>query len=581
MLLIVINKQLQFVNMKNTLSFFFLLNYIFLNAQEEINATVVIDENSNLKVTQLFNEITREHYLFQKDITLNQKEVLFIKDKGPSKEYKTLDVKQVNFKVITDKSTINDDFFISDAKYVGIKTSDFYYLKKFNIDFSSDKYKIIFPSQEDLKEKYTVSPKIVAGNFNFFEDNGFKVYYLESEKEYLEEMKKANLGMHKSFEFYSKYFGEKRKPKIVFAPTKEASVTNENIIVYNSDIIKRKNRENSISHEIAHIWFGHDGIIFERPLVEGVAEFLSKLYIVSQYGEKSLNVSIGERFYQLEGEKSLENFRKSGLNKNETFLLSYRLLPMYFYCRQQQDSTFIYSLAKLYKNKESERKTNLDEINVFFKSINVESINTEELFPDFFVLQKDANEVYLTSNSDKEYEVEIEFTSINDEKSVKKISFSKNQKQHKIEIDDLKKIVIDPEFKILQLSRLNDVWNKNDNNVFNKNRYINISTKIGIDFISNEIADFLSGKTQNISDKITINSQVEKELKKLRTVYSKQALTGGVASLVKKNNSLYLFFSFYDEKAKESTVLKTIFKLNDDKTEILALKNNDDSFSEP
>lgn len=307
---------------------------------------------------------------------------------------------------------------------------------------------------------------------------------------------------------------------------------------------------------------------------------MSKFYLISNYGKKSLNVSINERLYQLEGEKSLENLRKTNLSKSEDRLLSYRLLPMYFYCRQQQDSTFINSLAKLYKNKESERKTNLNEINDFFKSINVAPINTEELFPDFFILQHTDNEVFLTSNSDKEYEVEIGFISINDEKSVKKFLFSKNQKQHKIEIDSLKRIVIDPEFKILQLSRLNDIWNANNSNIFNKNRYFPVSRKNDIEFISNEIANFLSGKSQSVSDNVTINSEAKKELKKLRNSYSKKQLTGGLASLVRKNNSLHLFFSFYDEKTNEATVLKTIFKLNDDKTEILSLTNNDDSFEE-
>jgi hypothetical protein len=560
---------------RNILFFALLLKCALLSAQEEINAKVIIDENSNLQVTQLFNG-NNDNYLFPKEISLNPKEFKFLREKGKLNEYEIQNVNNISFEIITNTSKLNNNFLITNLKYTGIKSKDFFDLKKFNLDISSKKYNIIFPSKDDLKETYTTSPKIVAGNFNFFEENGFKVYYLENEKEYLDEMKKANIGMSNSFIYYSKYFGEKRKPKIVFAPNNETSETAENLIVYNSDVVKGKNKENTISHEIAHIWFGQDGIIIkERPLTEGIAEFLSMQYIISQYGKKELDKSINERLFYLEGEKSLNNLKEKDLDLKQIKSLSYGLLPMYFHSRQLRNSSFINELADLYKNKEKERKTSLEEINIFFQSKGYEIISTEELFPDFFISECSPNEVCIKSNTEKSYDVEIGIVDSNNEKSSKTLSFSKEQKEQKINIENINRIVIDPSYKILQISRLNDIWSKNDNNVFNRNRYFKINSKEEIAFISIEIANYLSGKTENISDNITINSQVENKLKDLRNNNSKKILSGGATSYVEKKNSLFLYFSFNNENTNETTVLKIILKLDSERKSILDIKSEE------
>ena len=567
-------KSQQNTSMKRNIIFFTLLfKCALLSAQEEITAKITIDENSNLQVTQVFNENNNDFYLFPKEVSLNPTEFKFLREKGKLKEYEIQNVNNISFEIITNTSKLNNDFLITNLKYTGTKSKDFFDLKKFNLDISSKKYNIIFPSKDDLEETYTTSPKIVAGNFNFFEENGFKVYYLENEKEYLDEMKKANIGMSNSFNYYSKYFGEKRKPKIVFAPNNEASETTENLIVYNSDVVKGKNKENTISHEIGHIWFGQDGIIIkERPLTEGIAEFLSMQYIISQLGEKQLDVSINERLYQLEGEKSLHNLKEKDLDLKKSLSLSYRLLPMYFYSRQLRNSNFINELSELYKAKEKERKTSLEDINKLFQSKGYEIISTDELFPDFYISDSITNEISIISTSEKSYEVEIGIIDSNNQKSIKTLTFSKEQKKQKINVENINKIVIDPSYKILQISRLNDSWSKNDNNVFNRNRYFKIDSNEDIAFFSNEVANFLSRKTENISDKIIISSQVENEFKELRNKNFKKILTGGVTSYVEKNNSIFLFFSFNDENTNQATVYKMILKLDSEKTSILSVK---------
>src|SRR5690606_20370974 len=203
-----------------------------------------------------------------------------------------------------------------------------------------------------------------------------------------------------------------------------------------------------------------------------------------------------------------------------------------FHSRQSRNSSFINELADLYKNKEKERKTSLEEINKFFQSKGYEIISTEELFPDFFISECSSNEVCIISNTEKSYDVEIGIVNSNNQKSLKTLTFSKEQKEQKINIENINRIVIDPSYKILQISRLNDVWSKNDNNVFNRNIYFKINSKEDIAFISNEVANYLSRKAENISDKIIISSQVENELKKLRNYNSKRLLSGGATSYV-------------------------------------------------
>lgn len=558
---------------RKILLFTLFLKCALLFAQEEITAKVIIDEYSNLQVNQIFNANTKDIYSFPKEISLNPKEAIFLKEKGIFKECEIQNVNNIKFEIVTDKSSINNDFFISDLRYLGVKNDELYKLKKINLDISSNKYKIIFPTQEDLKRNYVRSPKIIAGNFNFFEENGFKVFYLENEKEYLDEMKKANIGMSNSFNYYSKYFGEKSKPRIAFAPLNKPSITNENIIVYDSNVIKGKNRENSISHEIAHIWFGQDGLIIkERPLTEGIAEFLSMQYVISKLGEKQLDKSINERLYNLEGQTSLEALKKSNLNANSNHLLSYELLPIYFQTRLLNNPNFINELGEFYKNNVEKKLVDLNDINIFFQSKGYEVISTDELFPDFFISECSPNEVCIKSNSEKEYDVELGIIDSNNQKSLKTLSFSKEQKEQKINIENINRIVIDPSYKILQVSRLNDVWSKTDNNVFNRNRYFKISPRDDIAFLSNEVANYLSRKSENISNKISVSAKEKNELKELRNNNLKKILTGGATSYVEKNNSLFLFFAFNDENTNETTVLKMILKLDLEKKSILAVK---------
>ena len=119
---------------------------------------------------------------------------------------------------------------------------------------------------------------------------------------------------------------------------------------------------------------------------------------------------------------------------------------------------------------------------------------------------------------------------------------------------------------------MNDIWSKNDNNVFNRNRYFKIDSNEDIAFISNEVANYLSRKTEKISNKINISLREENELKELKNNNSQKTLNGALTSYVAKNNSLILYFAFNNENTNETTVSKIILKLDSEKTSILTVK---------
>jgi|GEM_PF-2163992 len=49
----------------------FLGQFPFFLAQKEVNAKIIIDENSNLQITQYFTKTAKDTFQFAKEIALN------------------------------------------------------------------------------------------------------------------------------------------------------------------------------------------------------------------------------------------------------------------------------------------------------------------------------------------------------------------------------------------------------------------------------------------------------------------------------------------------------------------------------
>ena len=103
----------------------------------------------------------------------------------------------------------------------------------------------------------------------------------------------------------------------------------------------------------------------------------------------------------------------------------------------------------------------------------------------------------------------------------KKIIKISNKNSEILDTNNIKKVIIDPEYKIQQVSRLNDIWNLEDNNIFNRNRYFSTS-KLNPKMleISNEIGKYFSNLENNeITKNLVIDNKEKLMFNDLKTKY--------------------------------------------------------------
>lgn len=557
---------------KRIIAVLFLGQFSLLFAQKEVNAKITIDENSNLQVTQYFTKTSQDTLQFAKEIALNSKTAKLIgssSSKYNEYEIQNSDLLDFNLNIPQKpnaKSTVTADFFYTSQKYLALQKKGANTEKQFTLKIDSKKFKVIFPTEEDLKRPYYTVPSIIAGDFEKIDRNGFQIYYLK--KDSLNKIEKNATSMHKSFEFYKSLFGDQQKPKVAFAPIYGPSITSENLIIFS----KGKLQPQTISHEIAHIWFGSDGKVFrERPVTESIAEFLSMQYLkqISNFGKEDFDILIQSKFFRIEGIKSFKELNDRNLDEKENFKLSYNLLPLFLYTRQNSNPNFINQIADFYKYKKDVNITSLDEMNYYFLTNKLEPVFTIPVFPDYFIEECGDSKVCITSTAKDNSDIELELTSDNDQKTIKTISFSKDRKQQILDIKDIKKITIDPEFKTLQITRLNDIWNKNDDNLLNKNRYSTIQEITPeLSGLSKDVLAFLKDiNTQEISKNITINEKEKLDFINFRKGLfesKKNKINGGFAIWGKKSNTLYISLSYYDETSVDSNVVTLKLGLTDD-----------------
>lgn len=553
----------------------FLGHFSLFFSQKEINAKIIIDENSNLQITQYFTKTTKDTLQFAKEIALNSKAVKLLgssSSKYNDYEIQNSDLLDFNLNIPqkpTAKSTVTADFFYTSQKYLALQKKGANIKKQFKLTIDSKKFKIIFPTEEDLKRKYFTVPSIIAGDFEKIDRNGFHISYLK--KDSLRKIERASTSMHKSFEFYKSLFGDQQKPKVVFAPIYGPSVTSENLIIYNTDLFTSSNPQ-TISHEIAHIWFGSDGKVFrERPVTEAIAEFLSMQYLkqISNFGKEDFDKFIKSKFHRIEGIKSFKELNNKDLDQKENFTLSYNLLPLFLYTRQNANTNFINQIADFYKYKKDDNTTSLDEMNYYFISKQIEPVFTIPVFPDYFIEECGNSNICITSTATDNSDVEVELISDDNQKTIKILSFSKDKKQQSLDTKNSKKITIDPEFKTLQITRLNDIWIKNDDNLFNKSRYTAIQ-ELTPEFaeISKDVLAFLKNTDSKIISKNLIINEKENSdflnFKKRLFESDKNKINGGFSIWSKGNKTLFISLSYYNETLMDTNVVTLKLALTDD-----------------
>lgn len=559
---------------KNVLTLLLISFSVFGFAQKEINAKINIDEKANLKITQYFKKTSNDTLQFGKEIALdpnfatkiNTHSSDFYNYEIQNKDSLNIEIKHPEKPI--KNHIITDDYLFTSLKYLGIikKRTE----RKLNLDIHSKKFKVIFPTKEDLEKKYVTIPPIVAGDFESFDSNGFQIYYLKKHKDSLENFQRASNSMQKSFDFYKGIFGAQPKPKIVFAPFSGPSSASENLIVYNMN----QGLPNTISHEMAHIWFGHDGKTFsEISVTEGMAEFLSLLYLqkISNFGKENFDSFIKTKFHRIEGLKSFKRLSDKNFDrKDKDFIkFSYDLLALFLLTKQNNNPNFVNQIADFYQYKKKDETTSLDEMNYYFITNKLEPLFTVPILPDYFIEECADSKVCITSNSIDNLDLEIEITDDDNQKTIKTLSFSKDQKQQILDIGNSEKITIDPDFKILQITRLNDIWNKNDPNIFNKNRYTTLQElKPELAEISQDVLAFLKNpESKEISKNLVVTEGQNTEFVNARKQFfdsKKNKINGASALYQKSSKTLFIHLSYLNETTMNADVLILKLILNDD-----------------
>ena len=98
--------------------------------------------------------------------------------------------------------------------------------------------------------------------------------------------------------------------------------------------------------------------------------------------------------------------------------------------------------------------------------------------------------------------LKVELTDNKGVKNIKTYEFTSKINDYIIDKKNVKKIVIDPEYKIIQFSRLNDIWFNNETSSLSKNRYFLIeNTNPKVLSHSTKMLNYLFSKNNvNISD---------------------------------------------------------------------------------
>jgi hypothetical protein len=394
----------------------------------------------------------------------------------------------------------SSDFFITTINYLPIIKRDFTKKKKFDLHFNfPEKFQVIYPDNNDLEETYTYPPPIIAGNFIKNTILDFNVFTLKKDSKKSQRINEIITEIDNVFSFFQKKYPHIiKKPKIIFLPIENPSAkTLENAIIFDSNILDDNVplEKRLIAHEVSHLWWGVGGITFDNHiLTEGIAEYLALKYM-SYIGEnKYVYNRNNAKLYHIEGDYELKKELESSKSKKDSYVYSYELAPLVLFDMENKGIKVFDKLIEFYNIHQNETtKIPYIELFKFLNSENGYDINFN--FPDFYIVENDGK-VQINCTSNMEKNVEVEFTDNLDKTYKETLNFINNHKQFEFNAKDFKKVVIDPDYKVLQTTRLNDVWNADNKSIFYKNNY----------YLKNEIKPEILEKSQKFIDYLFSNS---------------------------------------------------------------------------
>lgn len=547
-----------------------LINYISILSQEIISAKIHIDDYANLHISQKSN-FKNDTIWISKNVLIHSKYGKLLKDISEntiSYKLNKTDSLFYSYNAPTKKNNnefqANNDYLFATAEYLALDKKNYNDKKKFNLIFESPKYKIIYPNLEDLKKLYRTSPPLIAGKFNYLENNKFEIYYPPKDSISESKIKSISQIAVSAHQFYTTLLGENIKPKIVFVPLVDdlGGRTFENIILFNSTLyLNDGENDRLISHEISHIWFGDNFTFNKIPLTEGFSEFLALEYLKTYKDHNFLANTFIQKYYNAEGFTSFKGIFDKKFTGRKKFNFNYSFIPVALHMEKKSNPNLLNLLAEFYKQNRNTRKLSLDDFNNFLASDKKSKILVGDKLPNFFITDETENSVKIISVSKRTLELEIEKEFENGKKSYETIKFKKGSNLKSLNVTNISKIRIDPKMKIFQGSRLDDIWIKNDKNLLSKNIYFDYSeldsqvTKIASDFLT-----FLTNKSSTSGDaNLNINSKEKEMISNFKKNYldgNNNVFTGASCRFNKSDNVLEILTTVYDnDKQNYETIL--------------------------
>ena len=474
--------------MKHKITYYLILllaSTKFYSQDSNVKASVDMDFFGNLYINAELNNLN-----VNKDTIVIDDQILIHKDfakliRGVKLnnisliEYKPLSKKidyVINLPKTKNASYLkNSNFFITMINYLPTSKKDFTKKKSYDIKFNfPDKFEVIYPDKKDLQEKYTYPPPIISGEFIKNTILNFDVYNLKKDNSNSKRMQEVITEIDNALAFFQKFYPAiNKKPKIIFLPIKRPSAkTLENAIIFDSKILDDNVplQKRLIAHEVSHLWWGVGGITFDNHiLTEGIAEYLALKYM-SYIGEnKYVYNQNNAKLYHIEGDCELKKELESSKSKKDSYVYSYELTPLALFDIENKGLNVFDKLAEFYNNHQnSTNKIPYLELFHFLNSDNKYDLNFN--FPDIYITEN-ANDVIVNCISNRENNVVVEFEDYTNKIYRDVLLFNSDNKQYKFDKKKIKQIKIDPEYKVLQTSRLNDVWNAENSSIFYKNNY--------------------------------------------------------------------------------------------------------------
>lgn len=402
------------------------------------------------------------------------------------------------------------DYFFTFINYLPSLKQSINKEKEFNIKFDfPKKFKVIYPDSLDLTKKFITTPPIIAGDFIESEIEGFKVFNLRKDNKSKKEIDKVISVVKDAYDFYQiKYPKKKSKPKIIFLPFNESlgGRTIKDVIVFDSSILNDtlKLEKRLIAHEVAHLWWGSYGVRLNNShVVEGIAEYMSLKYMDYIKEADFVKKSINKKFYHIEGFVDDKILSPKKISDKENTILNYDLAPLLLLNIEKENSNLYDVLSEFYKtNDGSESSISISMLDSFLKKNELNPIISESVLPDYFFIEDEEKLILKGINFKNNQKLKVELTDNKGVKNIKTYEFTSKINDYIIDKKNVKKIVIDPEYKIIQFSRLNDIWFSNETSSLSKNRYFLIeNTNPKVLSHSTKMLNYLFSKNNvNISD---------------------------------------------------------------------------------